>query len=155
MDMAIKSKVHLVLLPKLLQAFPSHGLFKWAFQAIIRGRGIPKDTMSSEDQPWLFLSICWSKAMLNEFVLFWSFPPIMLTVSYTKAKHAIIRGVPCIFIDFIWELDKTAYKRNCSTEKKATLKTMDQADLLDQLWEGLDSFLNQSKQTQKCLQLIG
>lgn len=94
MDMAIKSNIYFVSLPKFLQTFPSHGLFKWPFRPIVKVRGISKHTMSSKDQPRLFLSVYCCKAMLNEFVLFRSFPPIMFSVSYTEAKHAIIRGIP-------------------------------------------------------------
>jgi hypothetical protein len=58
MDMAEKCDVHPVLLPKLLQAIPSHGLFKGPLVGIPIIGGISKNTMSSKDQPWLFSSIC-------------------------------------------------------------------------------------------------
>jgi hypothetical protein len=57
MDMAEKCNVHPVLLPKLLQAHPSHGIFKCATLGIPISGGISKSTMRSKDQPWLFPSI--------------------------------------------------------------------------------------------------
>ena len=77
-----------------LQTLSSHWLFKWALHTIPKIRWISKHTVSSKNQPGLFLSVYCCKAMLDEFVLFWSFPPIMFSVSYAEAKHAIIRCIP-------------------------------------------------------------
>ena len=94
MNMAIKCYIDLVFLPKLLQAFPSHGLFKWALHTIPVIRGIAKDSMSSKNQPWLFPPIYGCKALLNEPILFRSLSPVMFTVGYAETEHTIICWIP-------------------------------------------------------------
>lgn len=94
MDMAVKCNVYLVLLPKFLQAFPSHRLFKCTPLTIPFVRRITKDTMSCKDQPRLLLSIHRCKTILDELVLLCSLPPVMFCVSYTKVKHSVICRIP-------------------------------------------------------------
>lgn len=57
MDMYVKCNVDLVFLPELLQVFPSHGFFKCSFLSIPIIRRVAKDTMSSKEEPRLFLSV--------------------------------------------------------------------------------------------------
>lgn len=94
MNMAIKCYINLVLLPKPLQAFPSHRFFKWTLHAIPVIRRIAKDPMSRKNQPRLFPPIYWCKAFLDESVLFWSFPPVMFTVCYAETEHTVIGWIP-------------------------------------------------------------
>lgn len=94
MDVAVKRNIHFVFLPKSLQTFPSHGLFKCALQPIPVVGGIPEHPMGNKDQPRLLLPIHRCKAFLNEPVLFRPLPPVMFAVSYTEVKHAIICRVP-------------------------------------------------------------
>lgn len=86
MDMAVEGNVNLVLLPKFLQTIPSHRLFICALLAVPVIRWISKDTMSGKDQPRLPMSIYRCKALLNKPVLFWSFSPVVFTVSYAEVK---------------------------------------------------------------------
>lgn len=141
-NMTKKGNVHLIFLPKPLQAFPSHGFFKCTLHAIPIVRGIPQDTMSCEYQPRLFTSVYWCKAILNKPVLFRSFPPVMLSVSYTEMKHTIICRVPACscqrkykyIIDWLEE-QKTHYSsKNQLTEHVTLTKTWHGSLLEHKTW---------------------
>lgn len=85
-DMAIKGNVNLVLLPQLLQALTSHGLCKCTFKCIVWTWWVPQHTVGKKNQPWLFLTVHWSKAILKKLVLLWTLPPILFWVCHTEMK---------------------------------------------------------------------
>lgn len=93
-NMTIESYIDLILLPEFLKALSPHWFLEGSLDAIEFCRWITNDPMCEEDEPWLFLSVGWRQAVLNESILLRPRSPILLSVRYAEAEHTIISWIP-------------------------------------------------------------